>query len=82
MVSLMNFLKSKRESNEREKYRCTIRRKYFTLTLFLSTFARTLMRAINFTFVSSSRNTIHEEFFPKECDKLRTHTQAEIYRVK
>lgn len=48
------------------------------LTLFLSNFPRTCRRVAIFTFVSSSRNTIQEEFFPKEYEKLRdTHTHTD-----
>lgn len=43
----------------------------FIRTLFLSNLARTWTSFVTLTFVSSSRNTIQEEFFPKECDKLR-----------
>lgn len=41
------------------------------LTSFLSYFARTWTSFFTLTFVCSSRNTIQDEFFPKECDKLR-----------
>lgn len=41
------------------------------LTSFFSYFARTWTSFFTLTFVCSSRNTIQEEFFPKECDKLR-----------
>lgn len=40
------------------------------LTSFLSYFARTWTSFFTLTFVCSSRNTIQDEFFPKECDKL------------
>lgn len=52
-----------------------------TLTLFLSYFARTWTSFFILTFVCSSRNTIQDEFFPKERDKLwggtHTHTHTE-----
>lgn len=41
------------------------------LTSFLSYFARTWTSFFTLTLVCSSRNTIQDEFFPKECDKLR-----------
>lgn len=56
-------------------WRCTKKKR--NLTLLLSNFTRTWRRVTMFTFVSSSRNTIQDEFFSKEPDKLRTHNQKQ-----
>lgn len=55
---------------EQKRGRGKANREGWRLTSFLSYFARTWTSFFTLTFVCSSRNTIQDEFFPKECDKL------------
>ena len=48
------------------------------LTLFWSNLARTCWSVVILTSVSSSRNTIQDEFPPKDCDKLRAHRRVRV----